>query len=935
MIGNAISKIILIVILTTLVGCEQQTDSPDWNKTIDKVSSGVINIQMDVPVSFDGKWNSSSYATGFIVDKTRGIILTNRHVVTPGPVTAKGILLNNEEIDIQPLYIDPIHDFGFYQYRPSDIKHIEPYEFKLTPDGAFVGQEIRIIGNDAGQKLSILDGTISRLDREAPNYGAGKYNDFNTYYYQASTDSTGGSSGSPVIDINGNVIALNAGSQSRSANAYYLPLHPVAHALEHLQSGEPIARGGLLWTLLPKPYSELKRLGLSEELEANYRTEYPETKGLMVVEKLLPNTPAADVLQLGDIVLAVNDTDIVDFYTLERLLDGAIGSTLKIDVLRMGEKLSFELQVSDLHSVTPDSYLTFDASVFHDLSYQQARHMEVPLKGVFVANATAGVRGSGIPSHSVITQFNDTQIENAAHFSELLAATSNNEKVHLRYFKQSKPKTSNYTLLEINRNWFAHKHCERDMTLGYWPCKEVSQTTSEAVDVKVQDFTPIIVPQHTGMEHALVDVKYTNPYSILGRSGHQSTSGTGLIVDKEKGWVVIDRSTVQSFLGEVKVVINNQLELQGKIEFVHPLHNLALVSYPVEQVGNLPVAEAKFSEKVLQANEPVIQMGLNYDGEIEYRATEVDIVQEPWLQGFKVPQFLESNIEVEFLINPNNSLDGVLLNQQGEVASLWATFTHADEKGSTAQYFSAGISADYIKEIIEYAQLQNPLYSLNINTTQIAPVRALQRGLPRDWLTRIQNGENGQNKLLMIYQIMADTHSQDVFKRGDILLEINGQTVSSFKQLEKLSQAESLSVTFFREGKVVETQVATNSLPGRDIERVFFWAGLSLHVPHRAARMQSNIGEKGIYIASYKYGSPANRYKIYAMQNIVEVNGEEIKNSEDFIRMVSNGEQGESIRLKTKDFNDNERVHTLRIDQNYWPFHEVRYLDGKWQQIRY
>lgn len=59
------------------------------------MSSGVVSIQMDVPVSFDGKWNRSSYATGFIVDAEKGIILTNRHVVTSGPVTAKAILINN------------------------------------------------------------------------------------------------------------------------------------------------------------------------------------------------------------------------------------------------------------------------------------------------------------------------------------------------------------------------------------------------------------------------------------------------------------------------------------------------------------------------------------------------------------------------------------------------------------------------------------------------------------------------------------------------------------------------------------------------------------------------------------------------------------------------------------------------------------------------
>lgn len=34
--------------------------------------------------AFDTEAASSSYATGFVVDKKRGIILTNRHVLTPG-----------------------------------------------------------------------------------------------------------------------------------------------------------------------------------------------------------------------------------------------------------------------------------------------------------------------------------------------------------------------------------------------------------------------------------------------------------------------------------------------------------------------------------------------------------------------------------------------------------------------------------------------------------------------------------------------------------------------------------------------------------------------------------------------------------------------------------------------------------------------------------
>ncbi|MFZ1624517.1 MAG: S1C family serine protease, partial [Gammaproteobacteria bacterium] len=90
-----------------------------WRNTIERISPAVVSIQVDETRAFDTEWNESAQATGFVVDAERGLILTNRHVVTSGPVRAVAIFTNQEEVELTPVYRDPVHDFGFYRYDPA------------------------------------------------------------------------------------------------------------------------------------------------------------------------------------------------------------------------------------------------------------------------------------------------------------------------------------------------------------------------------------------------------------------------------------------------------------------------------------------------------------------------------------------------------------------------------------------------------------------------------------------------------------------------------------------------------------------------------------------------------------------------------------------------------------------------------------------------
>lgn len=920
-----VAAISLLASMTALAA-----DDTAWAETLERISSGVVSIRVDSTRAFDTEWNSSSQATGFVVDAERGIILTNRHVVTPGPVVAEAVFRNNEEVRLTPIYRDPVHDFGFFRYDPSELRYIVPAELPLVPDGAGIGSEIRVIGNDAGEQLSILAGTIARLDRKAPDYGRGKYNDFNTFYFQAASGTSGGSSGSPVVNIDGEVVALNAGANSSAASSFFLPLDRVARALRDLQAGKFVTRGTLQTTFQREPYDELRRLGLTPESERRSRSEYPEQTGMLAVDQVIPGSPAAGKLAPGDILISINGELITEFVPLAVLLDSHVDEEIEVRVERGGRPLTYQILVGDLHAITPDEYLEFGDAVVNVLSYQQARHYNRKAEGVYVANPGYLLSKAAIPRGAVIVEMDGEEISDLDDFEAKLEQLADGARASVRYVTMENPQNSVVRLLEMDRVWFPARRCVRDDTTGSWPCRDLAPG-------------PAPMPPEVGSTHlasyddasvnaiapSLVVVTFNLPYTLSGVA-ERHYYGTGLIVDKDRGYVVVDRNTVPIAIGDVKITFAGSLEVRGKIEQLHPLHNFAMVSYDPASIGDTPVRNARFNTTPLQPGDKVWVVGIKADHQLVHQRSTVSSVDPLLLPLSRTLRFRDTNIEGIDLVTAPGDFDGVIVDRKGRVSASWSSFD-LSSGGDSAQ-FNRGVSSEVIQQFVETVRDGRPFYSLEAEFVYAPLFAARKMGVGEEWIARLEKNNPLRRRALSITRLVADTPAAQLLKNGDMVLAIDGNVVTSYRDLENAVQKPEVVVTVWRNGSAQDLTIETVALSGRGIDRAVSWAGALLQNPHRAMAAQRGIGTDGVYVAYFNYGSPATRYGLWAGRRVVEVNETPTPNLQAFIDAVKDIQDRESVRLKTVTWNGTAEVITLKLDTQNWPAYEIRRDEDGWRR---
>jgi pro-apoptotic serine protease NMA111 len=919
------------LLLSFLTHAHAGAHQPDtWGAALSVAADAVVSIQVDAPVAFDTNGAGSSSATGFVVDAERGIVLTNRHVIRTGPVVATATFRNREQVDLVPLYRDPVHDFGFFRYDPEALAHMRPRALALRPDKARVGLDIRVVGNDSGEQMSIHAGTLARLDRNAPNYGTYRYNDFNTFYFQAATGTSGGSSGSPVLDSSGDVVALNAGGNRNSAASFYLPLERVQRAFELLRDAKPVPRGTLQTVFTHASFSDLRGFGLTEATQARVRAADAQASGMLVVHQVVPGGPADGSLEEGDILVAVDGQTVIGFVPLEARLDGALGESVSIQVERAGKALQFDLRVADMHAMEPERFVELGGAVLHDLSYQQTRNLAVPREGVYLANAGYMFGRAGVHAPAVITHVNGKPVADLAAFAQHLESLG--EVLQVRYFTPGRQRTPFQALVHLDRQWFGARACDRRDGAARWDCRAFS-VAEPAPGRGPMPAAQASEPQGTALTRrigpSLVTVRFDMPFTAAG-TGARHLTGVGLVVDAQEGLVVVDRRTVPISLGDARITFGGAVEVPARVVYLHPLHNLALLAYEPERLGVTPAAAARLAEGVPSPGDEVRLVGLRTDHNLTVVPTAVAAVRSLDFQRPAVPRFQESNLDAVELTYAPAQLGGVVAAEDGTVQALWARFSYQSGNDTVEGHW--GIPAEFISELVSAYRTGVPLHSLETKLAYVSIARARQLGLPDIWAGRLAASEPSA-RVLYVEGTVAGSPAAGALRSGDLLLAIDGVPVTRYRDVERLSQATEVEVTLLRDWEVQSLHVATRPLPGVETEHVVQWAGAFLHAPHRAIGKYFGLPEEGVYVASRSAGSPANRNGLPSNVLITAVEGVPVRNLEQFLARVGERVEADTVHLGVLSLSGRRYAIAVRPDDHYWPTQEIQRMQGGWQRM--
>ncbi|HUW31339.1 MAG TPA: trypsin-like peptidase domain-containing protein [Planctomycetota bacterium] len=260
------------------------------------------------------EYRASSLGSGAIIDPS-GIVVTNEHViskatkiaVTMSDKTQYGATLisSDADNDLAVLKIDADRTFPFIEVG--------------TSSDLMTGETVIALGNPFGFTGSVSVGVLSATDRTVSTEGQVVFENL----IQTDAAINPGSSGGPLVNINGEMIGVNVAVMAEAQGiGFALPVDRVRNVLTNLLSAKMLKR---LWVGL-----ELQEITPDLAKELNLKQEGALVSGIE------PGSPAAgSAMRRQDVVVEVDGIALRHPYDFQRiLLQKEAGQKLSVKYLR-------------------------------------------------------------------------------------------------------------------------------------------------------------------------------------------------------------------------------------------------------------------------------------------------------------------------------------------------------------------------------------------------------------------------------------------------------------------------------------------------------------------------------------------------------------------------------------------------------------------------
>ncbi|KAJ2703065.1 hypothetical protein FB645_004057 [Coemansia sp. IMI 203386] len=946
-----------------------------WNTIQDRLRDSIVAIQSSHIYVVDDSGVGNSNASGFVVDAEKGIILTNRHVMKPGPSYHKATFFNNIEVYLQPTYYDPIHDFAFYRYDPAELKGFKPKAIQLAPEKAFGGMEFRVLGNNCNEKMSVHSGELSQLDRNPPSLNSG-FSDQNIFYIQASSTTNGGSSGSPVVNIEGDAIAMNSAGRTQASASYFISLERAVYALKYIRNGQVPPRGTMQTVFKHVNFTQAEKLGLSIEEAAKQGMDTKNSTGVLTVSQILPEGPAEDKLHVGDILISIDDTPITMFSAMAEIIDASVDKEVSICVLSNGQFKYVNVPVQDFYSVTPSRILLLAGAVIQDMSYILGCFGNTPISGVVICRQGYGfLNDSKHKGHRVIYSVNGKETPNLDAFIQVLQNHPCDKPIVFKA-RSLDNASSKVMFIDIHPRICHVKNAiyKRNNKTGVWYNEPYTGLTSSDeipthIPQRPSDDCTMIKPnvnkakdlQTTNIDQVLRSTVKVCSYSICPTNGNLDPgafTGNGLVISHKHGIVICSAAIVANSTSIVSLTFNDIARIPAHVAYSHPLYPVSFLKYNPDllatsprkiEVSELDISKAFQSDK-LDRQDSVSVVFDNNEGVTGVLKTDISS------RSICHPSICECctinhyhNIEGVALssqCNINKNGLGVICNSKGQIAGLYTRIPTCETKKDMAAFLGFDISLleSTCKSLIADSTCAiNDIGVLDVEYKAISLEGAIALGVDERHINDIWIDSSDDKKSLFAVKTILQKREDGIesLEVGDVILKIDGQRVKHIDELAGFADRSSVELTIVRDMQEMVVSLPTTKI-GHDITRqVVFWVGFYLQEPWRIIKQKTDKIHSQVFSFCSRTGSPGNREAQIFQFYITEINDTPIQTMDDLVSVVkqlsspdaepfnkavaSNNDSssgvlpGRDVKIRMVRPNGKDHVITVHTNDHYMP----------------